>query len=51
MLKEFIMVLVYFIRVFYVWDLVFEIDMRIRSPCFFEKSVNLTKYAKKIEFD
>ena len=34
MLKEFIMVLVYFQMVFYVWNLVFEIDMRARSPCF-----------------
>ena len=41
------MALVYFQMVFYVWDLVFEIDMRIRSPCFFEKSVNLTKKCKK----
>lgn len=28
------MVLVYFIRVFFVWDLVFEVEVRIRSPCF-----------------
>ena len=28
------MVLVYFIRVFFVWDLVFEVEARIRSPCF-----------------
>lgn len=41
------MVLVYFQMVFYVWDLVFEIDMRIRSPCFFKKSVDLTKICKK----
>lgn len=34
MIKEFIMVLVYFIRVFFVWDLVFEVEARIRSPCF-----------------
>ena len=27
------MVLVYFIRVFFVWDLVFEVEVRIRSPC------------------
>ena len=27
------MVLVYFQMVFYVCDLVFEIDVRIRSPC------------------
>ena len=27
------MVLVYFIRVFFVWDLVFEVEARIRSPC------------------
>lgn len=32
-----IMVLVYFIRVFFVWDLVFEVEVRIRSPCFFVK--------------
>jgi hypothetical protein len=30
-----IMVLVYFIRVFFVWDLVFEVEVRMRSPCFF----------------
>ena len=36
-----IMVLVYFIRVFFVWDLVFEVEVRIRSPCF------LTKICKK----
>ena len=28
------MVLVYFIRVFFAWDLVFEVEIRIRSPCF-----------------
>ena len=28
------MVLVYFIRVFFVWDFVFEVEARIRSPCF-----------------
>jgi hypothetical protein len=27
------MVLVYFVRVFFVWDLVFEVEVRIRSPC------------------
>ena len=26
------MVLVYFIRVFFVWDLVFEVEIRIRGP-------------------
>ena len=31
------MVLVYFIRVFFVCDLVFEVEVRIRSPCFFVK--------------
>ena len=41
------MVLVYFQMVFYIWDLVFETDIRIRSPCFFEKSDNLTKICKK----
>ena len=29
-----VMVLVYFTRVFFVWDLVFEVEIRIRSPCF-----------------
>ena len=29
-----IMVLVYFIRVFFLWNLVFEVEARIRSPCF-----------------
>ena len=28
------MVLVYFIRVFFLWNLVFEVEIRIRSPCF-----------------
>ena len=41
------MVLVYFIRVFFVWDLVFKVEVKIRSPCFFEKSVDLTKICKK----
>lgn len=27
------MVLVYFTRVFFVWDLAFEAEARIRSPC------------------
>ena len=26
------MVLVYFIRVFFIWDLVFEVETRIRGP-------------------
>ena len=29
------MVLVYFIRVFFAWDLVYEIEARSRSPCWF----------------
>ena len=30
-----------------VQDLVFKVEARIRSPCFFEKSVDLTKICKK----
>ena len=30
-----------------VQDLVFEVEARIRSPCFFKKSVDLTKICKK----
>ena len=45
------MVLVYFIRVFFVWDLVFKVEVKIRSPCFLKKVLIWQKYAKKIEFD
>ena len=30
-----------------VQDLVFKVEARIRSPCFFKKSVDLTKICKK----
>ena len=30
-----------------VQDLVFKVEVRIRSPCFFKKSVNLTRICKK----
>ena len=34
-----------------VQDLVFKVEARIRSPCFFKKVLIWQKYAKKIEFD
>jgi hypothetical protein len=41
------MVLVYFIRVFFVWDLVFEVEVRMRSPCFFWKKCWFDKNMQK----